>query len=207
MRLTPKIYWDLLASLAGLLYTLAFAPFDIPYLALIALALLFASWQQATPLQALYRGFLFGLTAFGLGMSWVYISIHDFGGADVLSSGLLTVVFVAFWAMFPALAAYLSVKIRLINPRLSTIVIVPIVWVLIEYLRGYLILNGFPWLQVAYSQLDAPLAGYIPILGVYGTGFLVALSATLLLSIVQVKKHRGLMIVLLFSVWLTGAGL
>ena len=207
MRLTPKIYWDLLASLAGLLYTLAFAPFDIPYLALIALALLFASWQQATPLQALYRGFLFGLTAFGLGMSWVYISIHDFGGADVLSSGLLTVVFVAFWAMFPALAAYLSVKIRLINPRLSTIGIVPIVWVLIEYLRGYLILNGFPWLQVAYSQLDTPLAGYIPILGVYGTGFLVALSATLLLSIVQVKKHRGLMIVLLFSVWLTGAGL
>ena len=179
MRLTPKIYWDLLASLAGLLYTLAFAPFDIPYLALIALVLLFASWQHATPLQTLYRGFLFGLTAFGLGVSWVYVSIHDFGGADVLSSGLLTVLFVAFWAMFPALAAYLSVKISLINPRLSTIVIVPIVWVLIEYLRGYLILNGFPWLQVAYSQLDTPLAGYIPVLGVYGTGFLVALSATL----------------------------
>jgi len=207
MRLTPKIYWDLLAALAGVLYTLAFAPFDVPYLALIALALLFATWQQATPLQALYRGYLFGLTAFGLGVSWVYVSIHDFGAVDMLSSGLLTVFFVAFWAMFPALAAYLSVKISLIKPRHSVIGIVPIVWVLIEYLRGYLILNGFPWLQVAYSQLETPLAGYIPVLGVYGTGFLVALSAILLLSLVQVKKHRGLMIVMLLSVWLTGGWL
>ena len=207
MRLTPKIYWDLLAALAGLLYTLAFAPFDVPYLALIALALLFATWQHATPLQALYRGYLFGLMAFGLGVSWVYVSIHDFGGADVLSSGSLTFLIVAFWGIFPALVAYLSVKIRLINQRFSVIFTVPIVWVLIEYLRGYLILNGFPWLQVAYSQLETPLAGYIPVLGAYGTGFLVALTATMLISVVQVKKHRSLMAILLLSLWLTGSGL
>jgi len=207
MRLTPKIYWDLLAALAGVLYTLAFAPFDVSYLALIALVLLFASWQGASPLQALYRGFFFGLTAFGLGVSWVYVSIHDFGGVDVFSSAALTLVFVAFWALFPALAAYLSVKISLSKPRLSVIGIVPIVWVLIEYLRGYLVLNGFPWLQVAYSQLESPLAGYIPLLGVYGTGFLVALTAVLLLALVQVKKHRGLMIVLLLGLWLTGGWL
>ena len=207
MRLSSKIYWDLLATLAGVLYSLAFAPFDVPYLMLVSLVLLFVSWQNTTPLQALYRGYLFGLAAFGLGVSWVYVSIHNFGGVDSVSSGLLTTLFVAFWAIFPALAAYLSVKIRLINPRLNVISIVPMVWVLVEYLRGYCVLNGFPWLQVAYSQLETPFAGYIPVLGVYGVSFLVALTAVLLLSIAQVKKHRGVMIAMLLGLWLTGAGL
>ena len=207
MRLSSKIYWDLLATLAGVLYSLAFAPFDVPYLMLVSLVLLFVSWQNTTPLQAFYRGYLFGLAAFGLGVSWVYVSIHNFGGVDSVSSGLLTTLFVAFWAIFPALAAYLSVKIRLINPRLNVISIVPMVWVLVEYLRGYCVLNGFPWLQVAYSQLETPFAGYIPVLGVYGVSFLVALTAVLLLSIAQVKKHRGAMIAMLLGLWLTGAGL
>ena len=207
MRLSSKIYWDLLATLAGVLYTLSFAPFDYAYLALIALVLVFASWQHATPLQALSRGYFFGLAAFGLGISWVYVSIHDFGGIDAVSSSFLTMLCVAFWAIFPALAAYLSVKIRLINPRLNVISIAPMVWVLVEYLRGYWVLNGFPWLQVSYSQLETPLAGYIPILGAYGSSFLVALTAVLLISLIQVKKHRGVMIAMLLGLWLTGAGL
>ena len=49
--------------------------------------------------------------------------------------------------------------------------IMPVIWLLVEYLRGYLVLNGFPWLQTGYSQLETPLAGYIPVAGVYGTGF------------------------------------
>ena len=197
----------MLAALAGILYTLAFAPFNFPYLALIALSLLFASWQNATPARALRRGYLFGLGAFGLGVSWVYISIHDFGGADPISAGLLTGLFVAFWALFPALAAFLSVKIRQVMPGLSSIMVMPLVWLLVEYLRGYLVLNGFPWLQVGYSQLETPLAGYIPIGGVYGTGFLAALSASALAYLVQSNKHRLLLAVALAAVWLAGGAL
>ena len=88
-------YWDIFSALAGLLFTLAFAPFDCSYLALLALSLLFASWQNTTPKRAFLRGYLFGLGSFGLGVSWVYISIHDFGGANWLNSGLLTGLF--FW--------------------------------------------------------------------------------------------------------------
>ncbi len=204
MRLTSNNAGDLLAPLVGILYTLAFAPFDFPYLALIALSLLFASWQNVTPARALRRGYLFGLGAFGLGVSWVYISIHDFGGADSISAGLLTALFVAFWALFPALAGYLSVKVRPIHRRLSSIMVMPLVWLLVEYLRGELVLNGFPWLQVGYAQLETPLAGYIPIVGVYGTGFLTALSASALVYLLQTKKHRLLLIAALTTVWLVG---
>ena len=205
MRLSSNNANDLLAALAGILYTLAFAPFDFSYLALIALSLLFVSWQNATPARALWRGYLFGLGAFGLGVSWVYISIHDFGGADPFSAGLLTGLFVAFWAWFPALAGYLSIKIGAVKPGLISMMVMPLVWLLVEYLRGYLVLNGFPWLQVGYSQLETPLAGYIPIVGVYGTGFLAVLTASTLVYLLQTKKHRLLLAATLAAVWLTGS--
>ena len=75
-----NLHWNGLTLSAGLLFTLAFAPFDYPYLAPIALSLLFAAWQNTSAKQAALRGYCFGLGCFGLGISWVYISIHDFGG-------------------------------------------------------------------------------------------------------------------------------
>lgn len=178
-------YWDLCAPIAGLLLTLSFAPFDYSALALLALVFLFAAWLNISAKRAALRGYLFGLGAFGSGVSWVYISMHDFGGAGVFGSSLLTALFAAFWALFPALAGYLSVKMQ----RVGRIVMVPVIWILVEYFRGYWLLNGFPWLQVAYSQMDTPLAGYIPVLGVYGTGFIVALTASVVVEIVQ--RCRG----------------
>jgi len=204
MRFSSNNYWDLLAAIAGILFTLAFAPFDYAYLALAALSLLFASWQNITPGRAILRGYLFGLGSFGLGVSWVYISIHDFGRANMLSSGLLTGLFVGFWALFPALAGYLSVKLLPINRGLIAMMVMPVVWLLIEYFRGYWVLNGFPWLQIAYSQLETPLAGYIPIVGVYGTGFLIALTASAIVFILQTNKHWLLLTTTIVALWTTG---
>lgn len=172
-------YWDFCAPVAGILLTLSFAPFDYSYPALLAMAFLFACWRDISVKRAALRGYLFGLGAFGSGVSWVYISMHDFGGAGVLGSSLLTGLFAAFWALFPALAGYLSVKMK--GP--GRIMLTPVIWMLVEYFRGYWVLNGFPWLHIAYSQLETPLAGYIPIWGVYGTGFVVALTASIALEL------------------------
>ena len=192
-------YWgDFFAFGAGVLFTLAFAPFNYAYLAILALSLLFACWQNISPRRALLRGYLFGLGEFGLGVSWVYVSIHDFGGAGIASAGALTTLFVAFWAVFPALAAYLCAKLTNIN----RVLLMPVIWLLVEYLRGYWVLDGFPWLLAGYSQLETPLAGYVPVIGVYGTGFLVALSASFILFFAQYKnvKIAGVLVVL----WVIG---
>ncbi len=183
MRYSHSKYWNFCAPIAGLLLTLSFAPFDYPGLALVALLFLFASWQKVSARHAALRGYLFGLGAFGSGVSWVYISMHDVGGAGVLASSLLTGLFVAFWALFPALSGYLTVKIIAVNKGLGGILLTPIIWILIEYFRGYWLLNGFPWLHIAYSQLATPLAGYIPVVGAYGTGFIVALTASVVVGI------------------------
>jgi apolipoprotein N-acyltransferase len=44
--------------------------------------------------------------------------------------------------------------------------------------------TGFPWLALGYSQIDAPLGGLAPWLGVYGVSLGVALSAGLLVWMV-----------------------
>ncbi|MFI3188330.1 apolipoprotein N-acyltransferase [Crenothrix sp. D3] len=193
MIFSHKYAGDFVAFIAGFLYTLAFAPFDYAYLVFIALSMLFASWQRVTPVRAMLRGYLFGLSAFGLGVSWVYVSIHDFGHASVMNSSAMTAVFVGFWAMFPALAGYLCAKFAQSN----RVLLMPVLWLLVDYLRGVWVLDGFPWLLAGYSQLDTPLAGYIPIFGVYGTGFIVALSAALMLGVVW---RKALVLLMLWAV-------
>ena len=43
----------------------------------------------------------------------------------------------------------------------------PVTWVLSEWLRSWLF-TGFPWLYLGYAHLDTPIAGWAPIVGVYG---------------------------------------
>ncbi len=112
----------------------------------------------------------------------------------------ITALFVAFWALFPAVAGWLAVKTR----GNKGVVMVPLLWVLIEYGRGYWLLNGFPWLLVAYSQLETPLAGYIPIIGAYGTSFLLALTATLIAYFLRRKPSRPLTAGVVVGIWLLG---
>ncbi|MGD8577557.1 MAG: apolipoprotein N-acyltransferase, partial [Thiohalophilus sp.] len=97
-----------LALLAGASLPLAFEPFAFIPLAYLAPALLFFLWLDATPRQAFHSGYLFGLGLFGIGVSWVYVAIHDFGYAPVWLAGFLTAVFVAFLALYYGLLGYLA---------------------------------------------------------------------------------------------------
>jgi len=203
MRFQNGIVRDLSALLAGFFYTLAFAPLDFGVLAVLALMLLFASWQQANPWRAGLRGYLFGLASFGLGIPWVYVSVHEFGFVPPLQAAAITALCVAFWALFPAVAGWLAVKTH----GAKWVVTVPLLWVLVEYGRGYVLLNGFPWLLAAYSQLGTPLAGYIPLMGAYGTGFLLALTATLTACFLHHKSGRKLAAGVAVGIWLLGWGL
>jgi len=191
-----KAAW-LWCLLAGASLPLAFAPFNLFLIAYFAPLVLFYYWLAATPRQAAWLGFLFGLGLFGVGVSWVYVAIHVFGYAPVPLAVVMTAAFVAFLALYPALQGYVSVRLQQhfgLSRTASLLLIYPTLWLLIEWLRGWL-LTGFPWLNLGYSQLNTPLAGIAPVLGVYGVSWATAFTAALLLVILVAVKHKARFVV------------
>ena len=70
----------LLALIAGLLFPLAFAPYDLWPLLFVSIGLGYWCQQQASSArEALLRGWLYGLGMFAFGISWVHVSMHDYG--------------------------------------------------------------------------------------------------------------------------------
>lgn len=217
----------LLALLAGASCVFGFAPFGLFPLPVLALSVLFLLWMRAeTPASAAWLGWSFGLGLFGAGISWIYVALHDYGGMPLPLAALATVLFAAFLALFPALAGYAQARFPNLNgryfrspeqekstrpemrwnlpPALSLSVSMPALWVAVEWLRGT-IFTGFPWLTLGYAHSDSPLAGYAPLLGVYGVSLLAAVSAGLLALFWQSRAKRAPW--LLLVLWLAGAGL
>ena len=65
------------------------------------------------------------------------------------------------------------------------------VWCLGEYCRAN-VLTGFPWVLLGFGQIDTPLKYLLPIIGVYGVGFLTCLAASFLAAFAQEKKMQQL---------------
>lgn len=197
-----NILRDVLSLIAGVVYTLAFAPFNLHYVVFPALGYLFWACLRLSPKRAALRGYLFGLGQFGLGVSWVYVSVHDYGGGGLLGSLFIAGLFVAFWAIFPSMVIYLAAKLA--STSSGRLILCPLLWILVEYLRGRIVLEGFPWLQIAYSQLDTPLAGYIPLFGSYGTGLLAAVEAALCAGLLIKPKSSFYLLICGACVWIGG---
>lgn len=159
----------------------AFAPLELFPLAIALPAVLFAMWLHDTAARAAWRGFLFGVGMFGVGTSWVYVSLHHYGNMPVALAGLTVALFTAALAAFPAAAGWLQARSPGARDARHVLVVVPALWVLTEWLRGW-VLTGFPWLNLGYSQVPAALAGYAPWLGVYGVSAAAALSAALVVQ-------------------------
>jgi len=168
------------AVLLGAASVLGFAPFylfPVPVAALTGLAWLWLASRSAG--HAFAFGFTFGLGYFLTGASWVFVSMHDFGGMAWPVAGFATLFFCSYLALFPAAAGWIFARIR--APQWVRLAIVfPAAWVLWEWVRGWLF-TGFPWIALGYSQSpDGPLSGFAVVLGVYGVSLLTASSAGLL---------------------------
>jgi len=184
----PQWQGNIIALLAGMALPLAFSPFHYYPVAVISVMLLFLSLQGITAKQAAVRGYLFGLGLFGVGISWVYVAIHDFGGAGMILAGLLTAIFVAFLAIFVGLITWGSKKLTgLTLSSWDYLLLLPVAWLVFEWIKT-VFLTGFPWLELGVSQIDGPLRGYTPIIGVLGVSLLVTFSAGLLAVIWQSKR-------------------
>jgi apolipoprotein N-acyltransferase len=179
------------ALAAGVAHALSFAPFHLPWLQLFALALLFGlTTRVERGSGAALLGFAFGLGWFGVGVSWVYISMHVYGLMPAALAAISTFLFCAFLALYPALALGLSHRLAPSPwPRLA--LLLPATWTVTEWLRGTLF-TGFPWLGSGYAHTDSPLAGFAPVGGVYGVTLAAALIAGALALLALPLRARGI---------------
>ena len=187
---------------------LALAPLGLWPLALLTPALLaWLCWQQNTRATTLSH-FCFGLGMFGVGVSWVFVSIHNFGNAPLPLAVLMTAIFVSFLAAIFSLNAKLltSKVLRQTRSLPRYLLTFCAIWVLGEWLRSWL-LTGFPWLYIGYSQWQTPLAGWAPIIGVFGLSLLTVLNGSALLFVLHTSSllSRLIALALVAGIWSGGA--
>jgi apolipoprotein N-acyltransferase len=194
----------LIALLAGALNVLAFAPFNFWPLQIISLALLFGLVVRA-PERAFLLGWAYGFGCFVFGVYWLYLTMHRFGHLAAPLAALAIILFALLLGVFGAVA--MSAGMRLARrwqatPAVTLLLLFPATWMLLEWVRGW-IFTGFPWLAAGYAHTGDPLAGFAPIVGVYGVGWLAALIAGTI-ALAPIKKMP---LALAFVVLMVGFGL
>lgn len=174
--------------LLGLALVFCYAPFSQYWLMAIILPIWLYSLQGKTAKSAGKHGFIFAFGWFSAGISWVHVSIDQFGGLPLVVSLLLMLLLCLYLATFLALACYLAARFSH-QQKLNLWLLLPL-WLLAEFLRG-VFLTGFPWLTLGYSQIDGPLASFAPVIGEKGISALVIIIS---IAIVYLFKQRKVFI-------------
>src|SRR5262245_1990566 len=139
-----------MALISAFLMFCSFPPADCGYLAWFALAPLFLLvHSQARPLRLYAASWCGGLVFWLLSVQWIRHVTPDAWPAWIVLSLVLSL----WWPAF-LLFARIGVK-RL---KLPLILVAPIVWVALEYVRAYAF-TGLPWFYLAHTQYR-----YLPVI-------------------------------------------
>lgn len=165
---------DLIALIAGALLPFSLAPYDIWPLGIVSSTVLAVMLVGQNGKRGFLRSVLFGLGMYGVGASWVFRSINDFGFAATPLAFTLTALFVIGLALTFALPFFFYCK-YLNKTRIGFLLGFTCIWVLGEWSRSWF-LTGFPWLYLGYAHNSTWLAGWAPIGGIFCLSFFVVFS-------------------------------
>ena len=181
----------LVAALSGGLLAMSFPRPDLYPLAWVVLVPLLLVMEK----RPFASGFVTGATFFAVVLYWLNIVMTSFGGLDPFSSVVAYLLLITYLALFFGSATWLAWRShqRLGLPVLLSL---PVIWVALEFLRGWL-LTGFPWALIGYSQQNFSLAiQSADVTGVYGVGLMLITVNALIAQLVAQPKQ-------LFTRWAT----
>jgi len=195
---------QLIFFVLGCLTTLAFAPFGLSLLVPFLLLPFFYVCLTNSPRDVAKHTFWFGFGLFLTGTYWIYISVAIFGQAPTWIAVLLMVGLVLLMSLYFWLMGWLVSRLTRGEPW-HLLAVAPAVWVLVEWARGWL-LTGFPWMALGYSQVDSALAGWAPVLGVYGvSAFMVLSIAAILVALLTRGRQQWIAVAIVLLPGLCGA--
>jgi apolipoprotein N-acyltransferase len=160
------------AVISGIILVLCFPKPDLFLMAWVALVPFLLSLYNKGPKQAFKTGLFFGIPYFFGTLYWIYHSINHYGGISLPASISIVILLCLYLSLYPGLFAVLfSITIR--KTRLPALLIAPVFWVVLEFLRTY-VFTGFPWSSIGYSQYQfLAVIQIADITGIYGVSFLV----------------------------------
>ena len=193
----------ILALSAGAGIPLSLAPINLWPLGIFSVAAWFFLLTKVRE-QELLVGWLFGLGKFGVGVSWVYVSIHEYGNANEILSGFLVLLFICALSLFPLLMALCYRLIRSQNDIVNAVLFSSL-FVFFEWMLTW-VLSGFPWLYPAYGHLGTFLAGFAPLGGIFLVSLVLVISSCFGLLVFLRISTKTSIVVALFP-WLAGVAL
>ena len=141
-----------LAVVSGLLLTAAFPKIGFSWLAWVALIPLLLAIKGLSPGSAFRLGFITGLIHYLTLLYWIIYTMQTYGGLPLYVCVPVLVLLAAYLALY--VAVFGLIITRFCASAWACILIGPVVWVALEYVRAWLF-SGFPWGLLGYSQYKA----------------------------------------------------
>ncbi|MGH8494221.1 MAG: apolipoprotein N-acyltransferase, partial [Moraxellaceae bacterium] len=189
----------LLMLLLGLATPFSFAPWSLWPVALLCTGLATELLRGHTARRTAFLAWCHGFGLWVYGSSWLYVSIHDYGYTPPWLAVPMVAALSAVMALFFALLGYVYGRFQLWQRAALTL---PALWVIGEWLRSW-VLTGFPWLFSGYAFIDTPLAGYAPVLGVFGVSLIAVFSALAIFRLLAERKSWPIFVSAV-ALWLGG---
>jgi apolipoprotein N-acyltransferase len=188
--------------LLGTVATLGWSPLEQIWIAWLAFTALVVKISKAHgPVQALTQCFCFALGLHTAGHGWVFSALYEQTNAGLLWSLMGSLLFLSYLSAFLAIPAaigkWLCVRLEAraantVNPRASILLgttTLAVAWTGADAARGMLF-NGFDSIAAGYLFSAWPLRGWVPVLGVYGSGLLFYAS-TSMAGAAWAARHRS----------------
>ncbi len=183
-RAEHTVFAILSAAFAGLLAALNYAPYNLWWLSILTLSLVFWNLNKCKWYIGLSCIYAFWACYFISGME-IYSRVSSENAVFItLFIGLLYALFLTIpWLIYS----------RTKPKSLNRLMLCPLIWILGEWGR-YWLFDGLIWLIQGYGHQSSWLAGWIPVFGSLGASFFLALTAVLIVLTIQKVSRKSLVI-------------
>lgn len=160
-----------LAISSGLMLTGSFPTAGLSWLSWFALVPLLIALRDLSPKDSFRTGLLTGCVHYLSLMYWLVYTMQVYGGLPLFVS--IPVLFLLSTYLGLYIAVFSAVTSRFLRAPVGLLVLGPIVWVSLEYIRSFLF-TGLPWGLIGYCQHNnLHLIQISDIFGVYGVSYMI----------------------------------